>query len=243
MDFSDLFHQSSKDRTGGGTVRVPHDESLWPPEWRTVSYKSYPRFKKISLPEAKPTGEFAELIDRRRSGRSFSGKPVTIDALSAILKYSCGIIGDNAGRKIRAQPSGGSRYPIEVYPLVFAGSETVPAGLYHYGVKDHALDVLWQRPFSKADIGSLFTYDWAQDASVAFVMTAIFDRTKRKYGERGYRYALLEAGHIGQNVYLNAAASGIKCVAIDGIHDEAIEKLIDIDGTTESVLYALCVGT
>ena len=73
-------------------------------------------------------------------------------------------------------------------------------------------------------------------------MTAVFSRNQMKYGERGYRYVLLEAGHIGQNMYLNAAALSLKCCALGGTIDSKLEKFLDIDGITESVVYAVAFG-
>jgi SagB-type dehydrogenase family enzyme len=73
-------------------------------------------------------------------------------------------------------------------------------------------------------------------------MTDVFWRNQNKYGERGYRYILLEAGHIGQNIYLVSEALGLKCCALGGTRDENLEELVDIDGVTESVVYALAVG-
>ena len=183
-------------------------------------------------------------------------------------------------RHRRAQASGGARFPIEVYPIIFRSAQArtpkeslddptgqanadspakiskgnlggqtqtdaenvLKAGLYHYNVKDHALDVLWDREFSDDDIGQIFTYPWVRDAAIGIVMTAVFSRNQSKYGERGYRYILLEAGHIGQNIYLVSEALGLKCCALGGTRDENLEKLIDIDGITESVVYGFAVG-
>ena len=102
--------------------------------------------------------------------------------------------------------------------------------------------MLWDREFSDEDMGQLFTYPWVKDAAIGFVMTAVFWRNRNKYGERGYRYVLHEAGHIGQNVYLVSEALGLKCCALGGTRDENLEKFIDIDGVTESVVYALALG-
>ena len=221
---------------------LPADTSLWPKEWSVIHYKDYPRFEKIPLPETHPRADFFKLIEKRRSERDFTGKSIELRALSTLLRYSCGIRSGATERRSRAQPSGGGRFPIEVYPVVFKGSDELRSGLYHYNVKEHALDVLWQRPFTKADISGLFTYDWAQNASLAIIMTAVFGRNQMKYGERGYRYILLEAGHIGQNIYLNAEALGLKCCALGGTRDVNLEKLIDVDGITEAIVYGLVLG-
>lgn len=240
IDFSSLFHHSSKDRFAGGRVRIPHDETLWPAAWREVAYKVYPRFRTIPLEESAVPADLFTTIRARHSGRGFASRPIMPRQISALLKYAGGIT-DQKGEH-RAQPSGGGRYPIEIYPIVFAGSEEIRSGLYHYNVPAHGLDVLWERPFMAPDIAQLFTYPWAQQASLAIVLTAVFDRNQRKYGERGYRQILIEAGAIVQNLYLIAEALGIACCAIDGVHEAAIENLIDIDGVTESAVVSVVLG-
>jgi SagB-type dehydrogenase family enzyme len=91
-------------------------------------------------------------------------------------------------------------------------------------------------------MGELFAYSWVQDASVALILTGVFSRTRVKYGQRGYRYTMLEAGHIGQNVYLVSEALGLKCRGMGGSYDIALEQLLGIDGENESVLYTLILG-
>lgn len=242
IDFSGLFHQSSKDRSGQGNTRIPLDQSLWPSEWATISYKEYPRFEKIPLDGAPPSEGLFSTLRKRTSRRDFSKRPLVARDMSTLLKYSCGIMESKGKGYHRAQPSGGGRYPIEVYPVVFAGSAEIPAGLYHYDVKRHQLDVLWKRAFTRGDISALFTYSWAQNATLALFLTAVFDRNQMKYGERGYRQILIEAGSIVQNIYLVSTALGLRCCAMDGVREQNIEKLLDVDGITESVVVSLVLG-
>ncbi len=243
IDFSGFFHQSSKDLRGGGTVNIPPDETKWPVEWSTLYYKTYPRFKKIPLVESKPVADFFDLVKSRKTDRSFSKDALAPEKLSTLLKYSCGIIESNSELyPRRAHPSGGARYPLEIYPIIFNDVEGIPAGSYHYNIKEHALDTLSQRPFSSTDIAELATYPWVQNSSALIVITAVFWRSQMKYGERGYRYILLEAGHIGQNVYLTSMGLDLKCSGLGGTRDENIEKLLNIDGIDESLVYALVVG-
>lgn len=243
IDFSGLFHQSSKDLRGGGTVNIPSDATKWPPEWSTIYYKTYPRFKKIILPAARPSADFFGLIHSRKTDRNFRKQALTLEKLSTLLKYSCGIASERGGSDLRrAHPSGGARFPLEIYPIIFNDFEGVPAGVYHYNVKEHALDTLLQRPFSKHDIAQLATYPWVQNSSALIVITSVFWRSQMKYGERGYRYILLEAGHIGQNIYLSSMALYLKCSGLGGTYDSNIESLLHIDGIDESLVYALVVG-
>ena len=245
-DFSKIFHQSSKDHNKGHPFVSPDPEN-WPDEWKTTYYKSYPWLPKVDLVDSTPSTDLFEAIENRKSRREGTKSPLTLKEISLLLKYSCGNVSPTEELEPgsgfhRAQPSGGARFPIEVYPLIFRPSHELKSGLYHYDGKSHRLDVLWEREFTDADIEKLFIYEWVKTSSVVFVMTSVFARTQNKYGERGYRYILLEAGHIGQNIYLVAEALGLKCSAIVGTWDVNLERLIDIDGVTESIVYAVALG-
>lgn len=239
---SQFFHSISKDKQLGHPP-IPQEDRYWPKEWKTTYHKTYPRFEKIDLSRKTVSADFSQLIKNRQSRRDFFREPITKDELSYLLEYSCGDTSQlNGHRRRRAQPSGGARFPIEVYPFVLRSSNDLKSGLYHYNVSDHQLDVMWKKEFSDEDLASLFTYKWVQDAALVLIMTAVFWRTQNKYGERGYRYILLEAGHIGQNIYLASEALALKCCALAGTKDEQVEKLLDIDGATESLIYAMVVG-
>lgn len=241
-DFSKIFHKFSK-TPSKSQAHAPLKYEDYLEEWKITYYKSYPRLSGVDLTDDPIRADFFDLIKKRKSRRDFSDSPISKKELSLLLKYSCGDIGPlHYGRHRRAQPSGGARFPIEVYPIVFRESEDLKTGLYHYNVKDHKLDVLWDREFSDEEIDEFFNYDWVKNAAVAIIMTAVFWRNQNKYGERGYRMILQESGHIGQNIYLISEALGLKCCALAGTRDENLEKLIDIDGITESVVYALAIG-
>ena len=241
--FSRIYHQVSKDVYKNGPV-ISVDEKDWLDDWKTVYYKTYPRFEKIKLKAEVLHADFFDLIVRRESRRDFTKEAVDLRTLSLLLKYSCGVTGIVKDvRSRRAYPSGGARYPIEIYPIVFRSSNDLEAGIYHYSVKEHMLDVVWKRSFSENNIDMLFTYPWVKNASMCILMTAVFWRTENKYREKSYEYILLEAGHISQNVYLVSEALGIKCTAMAGLRPDKIEKLLDIDGFSESVIYSLVVGT
>lgn len=242
QEFGSVYHQSSKDNAKGHPP-IPQDSREWPKEWTTTYYKTYPRLPKVDLNDVSLSFDLFSAIRQRKSQREFAGNPISKRELSLLLKYSCGITGpmDQEQMRRRAQPSGGARFPIEVYPFIFRGKD-IEAGLYHYNIRDHRLDALLIDTFDAEAIQRYFVYPWVSDAACAFVLTAMFDRTKMKYGERGYRYVMLEAGHIGQNVYLISEALGIKCCAMGGTIDHSVEELLDIDGFTESVVYGLIVG-
>ncbi len=242
MDFSEFFHISSKDATGAGELRIPLDPKEWPESWSTIETKTYTRLPKISLPETDPKADHFALIRDRRSRFAFTSEPLTLEAMSTLLRYSCGLFFQDDVATHRAQPSAGSRYPIELYPIVLRGNDALASGVYHYNVDHHRLELLWSRTFSPEEKRALVTHENIDDAACLLVMSATFDRTKRKYGERGYRYIMLEAGHIGQNVCLAATHLNLSCCPLGNTRDGAIETLLDIDGVNESVVYATLIG-
>jgi SagB-type dehydrogenase family enzyme len=79
-------------------------------------------------------------------------------------------------------------------------------------------------------------------AGVCFVLSAVFQRTRWKYRERTYRYVLLEAGHIGQNLYLAATSMGLGACAVGAFLDDELNDLLGVDGKEEAALYLISVG-
>jgi SagB-type dehydrogenase family enzyme len=244
IDFSKLFHRATKDIHNDTAAYIREDASKWPESWKTIVYKVYELLPHVALSKALPAydpGLFSTITERKTAA-AFSGEPITHDELSALLRYSCGELPQGEAPTHRAYPSAGPQYPLEAYVLVLRAGTDLPAGVYHYNVRDHALECLSGQQFTKTTIEELFAYSWVNDAAVAVLLTGVFARATVKYGQRGYRYTLLEAGHIGQNVYLVSEALGIKCRGMGGTYDIATEQLLGIDGENESVLYSLILG-
>lgn len=240
--FSSVYHHHSKQLKR----QINPDASQWPDEWRTVYYKTYPRFPKIALEDIEPNSDLFSALKTRRSRRAFSDAPLSKRELSVLLKYAAGMQSPrDPGKLTRMYPSAGARYPIELYAAALKQSEDIPAGLYHYDVEHHRLDVLWRRKdFSKV-VKNLFNNEWYADAALLIFMTGVFWRSEHKYGERAYRFVLIESGHIAQNIYLVAETLSLKCCEIGAtrpVSDESVEKLIDIDGVSESLVGTMALG-
>jgi SagB-type dehydrogenase family enzyme len=166
---------------------------------------------------------------------------MALEELSRLLHYGGGITAERWGNRLRAAPSAGALYPIEVYPVIHRVQGLEP-GLYHYRVQDHALELL-----RTADLtGEIVRHGLAQgflgEANLVLVLTAIFQRLRWKYQERTYRYALLEAGHLGQNVYLAATSMGMGACAVGAFLDEELNGMLGIDGRGEAAIYLLAIG-
>jgi SagB-type dehydrogenase family enzyme len=205
------------------------------------TYKKFPTAPAFELPKEPGRLPFADVLKNRKSVRSFSNKPLSVEDLSFLLWASTGIQRTEQGYEFRTTPSAGALYPIETY-LIATNVDNLGKGLYHYDIQEHKLDSLKAGDFghsiAKAALGQLMCLD----APVVFIWTGICMRSKWKYGQRAYRYMYLEAGHIAQNLALATASKGLGSCQIGAFFDDEINDLLGIDGTEESVLYLSVVG-
>jgi SagB-type dehydrogenase family enzyme len=231
------FHQKTKHTL----LNVLRSVLKW--ESQPPLYKKYPKAKKIKLPKLGYEGlSLEEALRTRRSIRDYTDKPLLLNALSQLLFSAQGVTDRDGDLMLRTAPSAGALYPIEIYVVVnnVAGLEK---GIYHYTVPDHELELTQKGDFRRKIIGCALDQEMAGESDVTFILTAIFQRVTWKYEERGYRYAYMEAGHIGQNIALQAASLGLGAVGIGAFYDDDVNKLIGIDGKSEAALYLYAVGT
>ncbi len=217
-------------------------------DWSNKSkiYKIYPNSSKTAL--RKPIPEkieksitITEIFEQRRSVRVFQEKPIELDQISYLLWASTGIqriIGNTA---FRTTPSAGALYPIETY-LFINNCEQLDHGIYHYNIKDHALEQITEGNFSNSIAKAALDQRMFSLAPIIFAWTAIFQRSKWKYYQRAYRYIYLDAGHIAAHLSLAAVELGLGSCQVAAFYDNEINDLLDIDGKEESVLYLSVVG-
>jgi SagB-type dehydrogenase family enzyme len=178
-------------------------------------------------------------ISNRRSQRDFRGETISLAELSHLLYYSSGVTDKRQG--LRAAPSAGATYPIEVYAIV-NNVEGLTKGIYHYLIASHELELVREGDFrnemSRAALGERMF----KQANIIFALSAIFQRTQLRYKERAQRYILFEAGHIAQNTYLLATSMKLGACAIGAFYDDEFNRLLGLDGKNESVLYLIALG-
>ncbi|MET0553030.1 MAG: SagB/ThcOx family dehydrogenase [Vicinamibacteria bacterium] len=219
-------------------------------EYMARGWRRHPHRPRRVLPAPAPTTArgLEEIILGRRSTRDFGGGPLRLDQLSRLLGGSYGIVDrkplDRTGRvqPLRPVPSGGALYPLEIYPLVVAGQDLEP-GVYHYDVPGHGLELLRPRADVAAFLEEIGVPDNVRGFAAVFVLTAVFERTLFKYSDRGYRFVLLDAGHVAQNLCLLASACGLGAVCLGGFYDDEVNALVGADGVDESAVYMVAVGT
>lgn len=207
----------------------------------------------VELPEASPPdASLSDAVGHRRSIREFERDPITVEELSTILGYGCGTFetgpaeSETVDVESRGYPSAGRLYPIEPYVFVL-DSEGIPTGIYYYTAPDHGLRVieeLAREPLLDRveGLASAWQVDY-ETASVLFVLAGSFWNTKIKYGPRGYRFALFEAGHLMQNVQLVASALRLGTCSVGGLDEDEVDPLLDANGVDESTVYGCVIGT
>jgi len=185
-------------------------------------------------------------IQRRRSCRAYRPDPIDLAQLATLLEGAYGITGVVRPPRLlsyftRAVPSGGGLYPLELY-VVARRVTGLPPGLFHFNVREHMLEPMSSAD-PAADIDALLPEPVCPaNASAVILFTAVFRRSLRKYGPRGYRFILMEAGHAAQNVCLLATEQGLGSLCIGGFRDRELNCGLGLDGWTEAALYAVAVG-
>lgn len=247
-DLAELFHEASK--VGGvtgaaelaGVARLAASEDL-----RASSARAVRRHLHAPLVELGPSASLAmplgKALAARRSARSFSAEALPLPPLAALLRAGYGITGElraDAGvQPLRAAPSGGALYPLEL-TVASRRVDGLAPGLYHFDPLDDVLECTREGPVAIAATTPFA--DIAAGAAAVIIVSAVFWRSRFKYGLRGYRFVLLEAGHVAQNVLLAAAALGLAAVPLGGFYDRRVDELLGVNGVDESALYLLCVG-
>jgi SagB-type dehydrogenase family enzyme len=215
------------------------------PDWplQPDLYKEYPKNPKIKLPKIidMKTQSFHQAILSRQSIRDFSQKPLSLEQLSYLIWASTGIQRKQKGFAFRTAPSAGALYPIETY-IVINKVEEIPPGVYHYNISDHYLEELKKGDYRSVITEAALNQPMCYTAAAVFIWTAIFNRSKCKYGQRAYRYIYLDAGHIAQNLALSASSIHLGTCQIAALYDDQVNKIIDVDGVTESTIYLSVVG-
>jgi SagB-type dehydrogenase family enzyme len=183
-----------------------------------------------------------EAIERRRSVRDYSRAPLSLEELSYLLWCTQGVQ-QVAGRStLRTVPSAGSRHAFETLLCVNNVTGLRP-GLYRFLAVDHALldenlDPAFADRLAEACLGQAFV----KTCAVTFIWTAEVYRMTYRYGERGYRYLHLDAGHVCQNLYLAAETIACGACAIAAFEDDEVNRVVGLDGEQRFAIYLAAVG-
>lgn len=178
-----------------------------------------------------------QTLRRRRSIRSFERGELSIAELSQLLWAAQGV---TSREGLRTSPSAGALYPMELYAALGQVTD-LPSGSYKYRVGEHQLVPVAAGDRRDALAEAALGQSWIATAAAILVLCAVYDRTTAKYGDRGRRYVHIEAGHIAENVALQAVALGLGLTTVGAFNDAQVKSVASVDGG-EDPLYLLPIG-
>lgn len=209
-------------------------------EWdRTKAPIRLPEPKSISLGAL----DVRAAIERRRSIRDYARTPLRLEELSFLLWCTQGVQRIAAGgQTMRTVPSAGARHAFETLLCVNNVTGLRP-GLYRFLAIDHALvDENLESGVAERLAAACLGQEFVRSCAATFVWVADVYRMTYRYGERGYRYLHLDAGHVCQNLYLAAEAVGCGACAIAAFEDDDVNRVLGLDGETRFAIYLGTVG-
>jgi len=199
----------------------------------------------IALDGASTASHVADLTARRRSCRQYASRTMSLATASALLRACYGVTElrhetASWARWGRAVPSAGGLYPLEVY-VAMHDVEGVPNGVFRYEPIDDCLASL--AACRRHDVEqAVFSPEFIAQANMLVALSGTFSASQNKYGPRGYRYMLLEAGHVGQNLCLAAVELGCATLCLGGYDDALLNRILGLRTLEEAVLYCVAVG-
>jgi SagB-type dehydrogenase family enzyme len=193
----------------------------------------------IALPPPDLLGKrtFESVLEGRRTVREFHSGPLAIEEIAQILWAAQGETDEEGGR---TAPSAGGTFPIVIY-LVAGEVESLPAGVYLYVPATHALAALRTEDLREELAAASLNQDWVAEAPASVILCANYDRSTNRYGERGTHYVEMEAGHVAQNVHLQAVAIGLGSAPVGAFLDRAVQELLALP-EEEEPLYIIPFG-
>lgn len=218
---------------------------------RPAPQKPYPEDAKLvdfPSPQEVEVGTMSvrEVIGRRKSRRSFSSEPVSLQELSYLLWATQGVrekrdLPAGGVATFRNVPSGGSLHSFETY-LFVRSVVGLPAGLYRYLPIEHKLLPVSEKVSAEQVAEGCAGQRFAGEGAVTFIWTTIPYRMEWRYSIVAHKVIAIDAGHVCQNLYLAAESIGCGTCAIAAYDQGKMDELLGVDGTDEFTIYIAPVG-
>jgi SagB-type dehydrogenase family enzyme len=195
--------------------------------------------EKTKLPEPRHDSKISieKALKERRSVRHYRNEPLTISEISQLLWSAQGITSPGG---LRTAPSAGALYPLEVY-IIVGNVTNMKSGIYKYIPESHELVKVIEGDKRSELSNAALHQSPIKEAPAVIVISAVYERTTGKYGERGIRYVHMEAGHAAQNICLQAVSLNLGTVVIGAFKDEMVKKALNL-GDKEDPLSIIPVG-
>lgn len=205
-----------------------------------------PKFLIIDMPMLdwgeKYDHNLVHAIQNRNSVRNFSKKSLSLEELSFLLWSTQGVKFASGANVFRNVPSAGCRHALETYLTIF-NVEDIQPGVYRYLPLTHQIVLEFEEENLKQKmIKATFNQKFAGEGALTFVWSSIPSRMEWRYGVASHKVIALDAGHVGQNLYLACEVINTGTCAIAAYDQEYLDNLLRIDGKEEFAIYIAPVG-
>jgi SagB-type dehydrogenase family enzyme len=220
------FHQAGASLIPeAGSAPEMHDELGAVPE----------RWIRAPVPSAWPEiMNYSEALYKRRSRRNFVQEPLSEDHVGALLDSICA--------EDLADSAGGAEYQGSLAIAFLAGGvEGTEPGFYLLDRTRASLGLVSSGNFIESMAHICLDQQWLAKAAVHFLFLTNLDLMDQTWGARGYRYAMLTAGRMGQRLYMAATAIGLGCCGIGALYDGEAAELLGLNEASK-LLYLAAVG-
>ena len=241
----ELFHENSKITSQDQLMTAGMASAYMAQMPESLMFDGYPE---VALPTAAalPPLSLHDAIVRATVTEALEPCALPLDAAAALLRFAYGVAeptrDPESVRPRRTVHSAGSLFPLELFVHSARVAGLAP-GLYHYHPPGNLLRLLRKGDQSQKLAAGFLDARCVQAAAMTIFIAAVPERSVIRYGERGYRFVLLEAGAVVQNLNLAAAALGLHCANAGEFFDSEIDDVLDLDGLTISTVYAVGIGT
>lgn len=191
---------------------------------------------KLPAPQLISQISVEQAINQRKSIREYQKEPLSLSEVSQLLWSAQGL--NSSGSRVA--PSAGALYPLEIY-LVVKNVEGLAPGVYHYLSDSHSLEYYLNKEIDEVLAKTAYDQEWVEKAPLKIIISGIFQRTTKKYSQRGILYVYQESGHVAQNIYLQAVSLNLGTVSVGGFDQTGVDELLNFS-EGQNTLYIMPVG-
>lgn len=191
--------------------------------------------------DLKKNSSLESALQNRRTVREFTGGHISRDVLDDLVWAAYGHTHSDGPKKMRTAPSAGATYPVEIY-LVLHNVNDHTDGIYLHDIRNEQLISIKEGSYLNDICRASLEQDFIPLANVTFLLVYNPGRIVRRYGRESRKYALLECGHIAQNILLAAGTRGLGSVPVGAFYQKRLGTILGLQKNRE-VLYMICVGT
>ncbi len=200
----------------------------------------------ISTP---PNENIFKLVKNRKSTKKYTNKELSMVELSHILYHSYGVMRTEHLHeakipwRFRPIPSPGGLFASELYLLILKG--LMKPGLYHYRPDIHSLEFLKEGYFNEFVRQSCGVEPYIHSPETIgglIFSTSLIERVFLKYGERAYKFMLIETGLLANQLSMIVEAIGLGSCMLGGYLDDEVHEFLGVDGLLEAVQNVMVIG-